>query len=320
MFTTTTNGGCFINLTYVITDATGRTIPGGAYPTVTNQLGTNAPAPPPATTLTATPGAIAKANCVPSNTFQFILTGGTPPFSVVTSSTTSSTSVVINPQTGITAGQAVTVSGITSPAATTITAYDSATPRQSTTVTIDCSGAPPPPTPPALVIAPNNFNYTQTTCVNQTSNFVVTGGTPPYSVFFASPRPGASISPSTLGASGQGFSVTGLTNGVLTTNITVADSSTPQLQGVATITCPISSPPTGALTVTPGFDYSLDDVHQPDVELRDHGRHAAVLRGVPDAAERRRDDHPDDGDHDGRRLRGDRSAKYDQFARIPASL
>ena len=42
-----------------------------------------------------------KANCVPSNTFQFILTGGTAPFSVVTTSTTSSTSVVTNPQTGI---------------------------------------------------------------------------------------------------------------------------------------------------------------------------------------------------------------------------
>ena len=256
-FTTTTNGGCFINLTYVITDATGRTIPSGAYPTVTNQLGTTPPAPPPPTTLIATPGAIAKANCVPSNTFQFILTGGTPPFSVVTSSTTSSTSVVLSPQTGITAGQAVTVSGMTSPAATTITAFDASIPRQSTTVTIDCSGAPPPPQPPALVIAPINYNYSsvQNGCVNQTSNFVVTGGTPPYSVFFASPRPGASISPSTLSASGQGFAVTGLTNGVLTTNVTVADSSTPQLLSVATITCP-STGPAVPLTVTPGFNYT----------------------------------------------------------------
>ena len=192
---------------------------------------------------------------MPTNSFQFLLTGGTAPFSVVTSSTTSSTSVVLTPQTGIAAGQAVTVSGITSPAQTSITAYDSSSPRQSTTVTIDCSGAPPPPTPPALVIAPANYNYSGANnpngCVNQTSNFVVTGGTPPYSVFFASPRPGAAIAPTTLPAAGQGFSVTGLTNGVQTTNITVADSSTPQLQGVATITCPITTP-TGPLTVTPG--------------------------------------------------------------------
>jgi hypothetical protein len=256
-FNTTTNGACFINLTYVITDATGRTIPGGSYPTVTNQLGTSAPPAPPPTTLVATPAAISKANCVPANTFQFVLTGGTPPFSVVTSSTTSSTSVVLSPQTGITAGQAVTVSGITSPAATSITAFDSGTPRQSASVSIDCSGAPPPPTPPSLVIAPGNFNYAATTCVNQTSNFVVTGGTPPYTVFFASPRPGASISPTTLAASGQGFQVVGLTNGVQTTNITVADSSTPQLQAVATVTCPITNPPTGPLDVTPPlYNYS----------------------------------------------------------------
>ena len=253
-FTTTTNGSCFINLTYVVTDATGRTIPGGSYPTVTNQLGTSAPVPPP-TVLQATPGAIAKANCVPSNTFQFLLTGGVAPYSVVTSSTTSATSVVLAPQTGIASGQAVTVSGITSPASTTITAFDSSTPRQSTTVSIDCSGAPPPPAPSALAIAPANYNYSAASnpsgCVNQTSNFVVTGGTPPYSVFFASSRPGASISPTSLAASGQGFSVTGLTNGVQTTNITVVDSSTPQLQNVATITCPITTP-TGPLTVTPG--------------------------------------------------------------------
>ena len=93
MFTTTTNGACFINLTYVITDATGRTIPGGAYPTVTNELGTAAPTPPPDDRSSRRRRSIAKANCVPSNTFQFILTGGTAPYSVVTASTTSSTSV-----------------------------------------------------------------------------------------------------------------------------------------------------------------------------------------------------------------------------------
>ena len=254
-FSTTTNGKCFINLTYVITDATGRTIPGGSYPTVTNQLGTGAPIPAP-TTLVATPGAIAKANCVPSNTFQFLLTGGIAPYSVVTSSTNSLTSVVLSPQTGIASGQAVTVNGITSPATTSITAYDSSTPRQSTTVSIDCTGAPPPTPPATLVIAPINFNYAATTCVNQTSNFAVTGGTPPYNVFFASPRPGATISPSTLTVAGQGFSVTGLTNGVLTTNITVVDSSTPALQSVATITCP-TTPNVPALVITPpNFNYT----------------------------------------------------------------
>jgi hypothetical protein len=78
-FNTTTNGSCFINLTYVITDATGLTIAPGSYPTVTNQLGTSAPPPTPQGPFTVTPGAIAKNNCVPANTFQFVMTGGIAP-------------------------------------------------------------------------------------------------------------------------------------------------------------------------------------------------------------------------------------------------
>lgn len=248
-FTTTTNGTCFINLTYVITDATGRTIPSGGYPTVTNQLGTVAPTPPP-TTLVVTPGAIAKANCVPANTFQFIGTGGITPYSAVVTSSTSSTTPTLVPQNGITQGQAVLVSNLTSPSSTTVTLFDNSSPRQSGTVTIDCTGAPTPPPPSALVISPLNYNYSTTTCVNKTSNFVVTGGTAPYTVFFASGGAGATIAPSTVAASGQGFSVTGLSNSALTTNITVSDSSTPQLVQVATITCPNGAPPP-PVTVAP---------------------------------------------------------------------
>ena len=101
-FTTTTNGSCFINLTYVITDATGLTIPAGQL-SDRHQPARNEPprrrrrhGP-----FTVTPGAIAKNNCVPANTFQFIMTGGMAPYSVVTTSTTSSTSPVLTPQTGI---------------------------------------------------------------------------------------------------------------------------------------------------------------------------------------------------------------------------
>ncbi|HTQ01538.1 MAG TPA: hypothetical protein VMN56_19635 [Casimicrobiaceae bacterium] len=249
-FTTTTNGTCFVNLTYVITDATGRTIPAGTYPLVTNQLGTTAPTPP-VTTFVVTPGAISKVNCVPANTFQFIATGGTAPYSAVVTSSTSSTSVTLNPQNNIAAGAAVTVAGITSPADTTITVFDNSSPRQSATVQIGCTGGPAPPPPSALVVAPANYNFSTSTCVGQTANFVVSGGTAPYTVFFASPRPGATIAPTSIAASGQGFAVTGLTNGVLTTNITVQDSSSPQLQQIVTITCPnVPNPP--GLAVAPG--------------------------------------------------------------------
>jgi hypothetical protein len=256
-YTVTTNGACFINLTFTITDATGRTIPPGQYPTVTNQLGTNDPTPPPPTQLIVTPGAIAKSNCVPANTFQFIGTGGTAPYSAVVTSSTSATTPVLAPQTNISAGAAVTVSNLTSPSTTTIQLFDNSSPRQSGTVTIDCSGSGVPPVASALVVAPNNYNYSSSTCVNKTSNFVVTGGMPPYTVFFASGGAGATITPTTLTASGQGFTVTGLKDTALTTNITVVDSGSPQLQQVVTVTCPTgqSSP---AMTVEPasGYTYS----------------------------------------------------------------
>jgi hypothetical protein len=255
-FTATTTGGCFVNGTFVITDQTGRTIPTGNYPTVSNNLGTTAPVPP-QTPLVVTPGAIAKNNCVPANTFQFIGTGGTTPYSVVVTSSTSSTTPTVAPQTGVAQGAAVTVANLTSPSSTTVTLFDNSSPRQSGTVTIDCSGQPNTPAPSALVITPQSYDFSQSSqtttgsCVNQTANFTVTGGTPPYTVFFAPLRPGAIITPPTLQSSGQGFSVTNLTDGVVTTNITVQDSGTPQLQKIATIQCP-AIPGGSALSVVPG--------------------------------------------------------------------
>ncbi|MCC6196474.1 MAG: hypothetical protein IT518_18635 [Burkholderiales bacterium] len=255
-FTVTTNGTCFINATFVIRDSVGNVIPTGSYPTITNEVGTGTPPVAP-TVLVVTPGAIAKNNCVPANTFQFIGTGGTEPYSAVVTSSTSSTTPTLSPQTGVGQGQAVTVSNLTSPSSVTITLFDNSSPRQSGTVTIDCSGGPSPPTTPQLIVSPSNYNYSVPppagagTCVNQIANFVVTGGTAPYTVFFAAPRPGATIAPGIVNAAGQGFQVTGLTDGVLTTNITVQDASVPPVQVIATITCPVVPPPP-TLVVSPG--------------------------------------------------------------------
>lgn len=140
-YTIITNGTCFINLTFVITDATGRTIPGGAYPTVTNEPGTT-PIPPPAPgPVVATPGVFARTACVPANTFQFIITGGTPPYSAVVTQTGSPTAPVITPQTGIVSGALVTVSGITTGAATptVVSIFDTSAPAQTTSVSITCN-------------------------------------------------------------------------------------------------------------------------------------------------------------------------------------
>lgn len=250
-FTVTTNGTCFVNLTFVITDATGRTIPGGSYPLVTNEPGANAPTPP-LTPLIATPGAIAKNNCVPANTFQFIGTGGVAPYSAVVTSSTSSTTPVISPQTGMIAGQAVTVANLTSPSTTVITLLDNATPRQSSTVTIDCTGTTPPPPPSSLLVTPGNYNYTTNTCVNKTSTFTVTGGTPPYIAFVTSGQTGAVVNPSTISATGGTFVVSGLTDIAATTNITVVDAGSPNLQQVVSISCPTN----GQMVVEPQAGYA----------------------------------------------------------------
>lgn len=127
--------------------------------------------------------------------------------------------------------------------------------RQSTTVTVDCTGTGPTPPPTALVLTPGNFNYSATSCVGASSRFVVTGGTPPYNAFFTTGRPGAVINPSTVTAANQSFTVSGLTDTVQTTNIQVVDSGTPVLQQMATITCPAT--PTGAaMSVSPSAGYT----------------------------------------------------------------
>jgi hypothetical protein len=238
-FTTTTNGTCFQNLTYVISDATGRTIPGGQYPTVTNQLGTGNPVPPPSA-LVVTPGAIARNNCTPGNSFQFVGTGGTPPYFAVILSSSSSTAPILNPQNNIGTGVAVSVSNITSPSTTVVQLADNSTPRQTANVTIDCSGSPPPPPPPALVVTPQTQGNATTSCTGQSYTFVISGGTGPYSVFFQNPKPGATITPTSVTSSGQSFTVAGIPTGGPpgANNITIVDSTTPSaLVTTASVVC-----------------------------------------------------------------------------------
>ena len=72
---------------FAITDATGRTIPGGSSPLLTNEVGkTAAPAP---SALAVSP-ATATASACAGKTFQFVIVGGTPPYSA---------SIAVNPQT-----------------------------------------------------------------------------------------------------------------------------------------------------------------------------------------------------------------------------
>jgi hypothetical protein len=79
-FTATTNGSCFTNMQFAITDATGRTLPGGSSPLLTNQLGQAPAAPPASPALTMSPATATAIGCA-GKTFQFVIVGGTPPYS-----------------------------------------------------------------------------------------------------------------------------------------------------------------------------------------------------------------------------------------------
>ncbi len=133
-FDVITNGGCFQNLTFAITDATGRTLLTG-IPTVSNVPGTTVPTPPAA--LAIVPGSVTVAGtatqpCTSNRTYQFVVTGGTQPYSAVLSPNTG----WIN---GGFSGNTLTVSG---PGDTTISVADAL--GQTATATITCTAPAAP--------------------------------------------------------------------------------------------------------------------------------------------------------------------------------
>lgn len=137
-----TNGTCFTNLTFAITDATGRTLTTG-MPTITNSPGAQAPTPPaPTPALVITPATQAvTGNCDTSRTYQFAVTGGQSPYSVV----------IAQPQGWTVTGTPIQSSGstftVSGPGPTappgfrsqTITVVDSSNPQKTVTASITCT-------------------------------------------------------------------------------------------------------------------------------------------------------------------------------------
>lgn len=132
-FDVITNGSCFTNLSFAVTDATGRTISTG-LPTVTNVEGTLAPTPPtpPATLVITPPTQSVTGNCGSNRTYQFAVTGGNAPYSVVLGQpigwTVTGTPVQAS-------GSTFLVSG---PGNQTVTVVDSSGPQQTVTASIAC--------------------------------------------------------------------------------------------------------------------------------------------------------------------------------------
>jgi hypothetical protein len=134
-FAIVTNGVCFENLTFAITDSAGRTLL--TPPTASNVLGTTEPPAPPPGALALLPGGydLSATGCV-NRTVEFAVTGGTKPYSVI-----------LNPNTGWTvtgspvaaSGGTFTVSGAAGAATTTVTVIDGGSPAQTVSGQIKCS-------------------------------------------------------------------------------------------------------------------------------------------------------------------------------------
>ena len=130
-FEAVTNGSCVDPLTFSIVDATGRQ----TTATLTNKEGTQ-DAPTPVSAVAITPAAIARsgAGSCTGETFSFVLTGGTPPFSVA------SAGAVAQPNPVTTSPGNVSISGLLYASGVhTVTVGDSSKPQKTATATITCN-------------------------------------------------------------------------------------------------------------------------------------------------------------------------------------
>ncbi len=143
-FDVITNGSCFDSMPFAITDATGRTIPGGSSPLLTNAPGTTVPTPPaPSPALAVAPASVAVTGCA-GKTLQFTVVGGTPPYfaSLALNPAVSPAPVLTPNPVGISGAVLSVVFGATPvPAGTngTLTFTDGSNPIKTATATITCN-------------------------------------------------------------------------------------------------------------------------------------------------------------------------------------
>jgi hypothetical protein len=130
-FNTVTNGSCFTGLVYAITDATGLTIVNS--PTVDNLPGTQAA--PVATPLLVSPPSATATPCN-NTTFNFVVSGGTPPYGITLSNATN-WSVATSPVNTSPGSFAVTAAATN--IATTVVVVDSGTPTLTFSAPITCN-------------------------------------------------------------------------------------------------------------------------------------------------------------------------------------
>jgi len=137
-FTATTNGACFQNMQFAISDASGRVIPGGSSPLLTNELGKGTSGGGTPTAVTATPATITVPGCT-GKTINVLVSGGQAPYSVAFPGVPPTPLPIITPNPIPASGTTVAVSGLaTGSGATTILFVDSSTPKQSGSFVVTC--------------------------------------------------------------------------------------------------------------------------------------------------------------------------------------
>jgi len=170
--------------------------------------------------------------CTSGFTIAYYIYGGTPPYTVA--STFPNAINLLNTPVLTSGGAFLAITNGTCVNPLIFTIRD-ATGLQTTASLQNLLGSSPPPAapaPPPLVISPPSYAPT-TTCSNQAFVFILSGGTPPYSVTTTYGTPPAQVVANPGGAATITWPVLGPGNAT----VVVIDNSNPQLTKSATITC-----------------------------------------------------------------------------------
>jgi len=126
-FEAITNGGCVNPLQFTIVDSAGKQ----TTASLINIPGSGVPPPP--VTLAISPASVAGGACA-GKTFNFVITGGSPSYNVVTSPIGATATPQVVPASGGTTAISTLPSG-----STTVTVVDTGSPQQVVTATITCT-------------------------------------------------------------------------------------------------------------------------------------------------------------------------------------
>jgi hypothetical protein len=173
------------------------------------------------------------ATCTTGFKVDYFIYGGTPPYHI--SSTFPEGATLVNAVVAAAGGffEAITNGTCVNPLTFTIV---DATGRQITAQLINQPGtaAPPPPPAGALSVTPPSYSVSgAASCTGKTFGFVITGGTPPFSVA----SPGGVVAPNPVATTPGTFTVSGFTDGSGAHTIFIGDAAKPQQGATATVTC-----------------------------------------------------------------------------------